>query len=577
MLKRFVCFVSVTVLLFTLLVSVSGADDGKLTQVYIDGDRIELDVPPQDTGYDYMMVPIRAVAEYLGAEVLWNEDKQGITLVTQKGTVTLIVGNNRLIRNEEVIQMWAPVIVTDGRSLIHYRCLEDCFDVHANWDKANDRVVITTDNSLYDVMQKGEMVIGIDGEFPPMGFMDENGKFAGFDVELAQEAAKRLGVDLTVKPIDWAYNLEELNSNHVDMIWNGMTVTEKRKEQMLFSDPYMEEGYVVVAKKDSQIVTREQLEEAQIGYLYSLRSFGFLDYDMGIDEEIRANLKEFDNEQELLRALDSGEIDAFFARKIDVQYNLMRNSDAYKPLGFLFNKENWAVAFRKNDIYLRNAVQKAIDEMKKDGTYHKILSKWFGEDRVNYISYDENHNLLYNGIAYRRCKDPNWRANEVGERLGAVSQWGDDLKFVHLSMEFEAGVFEVKDSGGAALHIYPPNSEFDALYLRSDIEVPELSLDNIDRIELTNDYMGYDHVVCDKGTTDKTVIHEFMSLLLFSENASVDTPYSSSKTVLLYSNAMPGCIYPILLYEKDGVSFVKFDGRLIILPEELLSRLGSVH
>ncbi len=528
MLKRFVCFVSVTVLLFTLLVSVSGADDGKLTQVYIDGDRIELDVPPQDTGYDYMMVPIRAVAEYLGAEVLWNEDKQGITLVTQKGTVTLIVGNNRLIRNEEVIQMWAPVIVTDGRSLIHYRCLEDCFDVHANWDKANDRVVITTDNSLYDVMQKGEMVIGIDGEFPPMGFMDENGKFAGFDVELAQEAAKRLGVDLTVKPIDWAYNLEELNSNHVDMIWNGMTVTEKRKEQMLFSDPYMEEGYVVVAKKDSQIVTREQLEEAQIGYLYSLRSFGFLDYDMGIDEEIRANLKEFDNEQELLRALDSGEIDAFFARKIDV-------------------------------------------------TYHKILSKWFGEDRVNYISYDENHNLLYNGIAYRRCKDPNWRANEVGERLGAVSQWGDDLKFVHLSMEFEAGVFEVKDSGGAALHIYPPNSEFDALYLRSDIEVPELSLDNIDRIELTNDYMGYDHVVCDKGTTDKTVIHEFMSLLLFSENASVDTPYSSSKTVLLYSNAMPGCIYPILLYEKDGVSFVKFDGRLIILPEELLSRLGSVH
>lgn len=421
------------------------------------------------------------------------------------------------------------------------------------------------------------MTIGIDGNFPPMGFMDENGQYTGFDVELAQESAKRLGIGLKIKTINWDDKLEELNNKNIDMIWSGMTVTEERWRQVLFSDPYIDEGYVLVAKKDSQIVTNDQLEKAKIGFLSSLNDYGFLDDDNVINNNMRDNLKEFRDEKVLLQALDAGEIDAFFARKIDTQYNLIKDSDKYKLLRFLFDKEDWAVAFRINDIYLRDAIQKTIDEMKKDGTYGEILSKWFGKDRVNHISYDENRNIIYNGNSYSQCEDINWRAGEISKRLGAVSQWGDYLKFYHFDMELEAGVSEVKGSKGIALHINPPNSEFDALYLRSDIKAPELTADNIDRIELTKGYMGYDHVTCNNGTTDKDTIKEFMNLILNAEAAKIDAPYSSRETVLLYSNALPGCFYPILLYEKDDLRFLEFDHKLVIISDELLNKLGNIH
>lgn len=153
MTKRLICLISFITLMFTLF-SVSYADDEKQTEVYVDGAKIEFDIQPQDTGYDYMMIPIRAVADHFGAEVSWDETEQSVTLLTQKGTITLTVGSNRLIRNEETIGMWTPAIMIDGRMLIHYRRLEDCFNVHTNWDTTNNIVTITTDNSFYDVMKK---------------------------------------------------------------------------------------------------------------------------------------------------------------------------------------------------------------------------------------------------------------------------------------------------------------------------------------------------------------------------------------------------------------------------------------
>ena len=209
-------------------------------------------------------------------------------------------------------------------------------------------------------------------------------------------------------------------------------------------------------------------------------------------------------------------------------------------------------------------------------TDNQMLMKWF-DINPSHISYDKDYNIIYNGNTYTRCDGSSWRAGEKGERLGAVSQWGDDLTFTHFGFEFEAGVFAVAGSNGAALHINPPNSEFDSLYLRRDISVPEISADSISRIEIFNEYMSYGHVVCDNGTTDKTVITEFIDLILNSQDANIAPPYSSGQTILLYSEEVPGCIYPVLLYEKDGVSFVEFEYKQVVLSRELLSKLGAAH
>ena len=95
----------------------------------------------------------------------------------------------------------------------------------------------------------GKIVVGLDDNFPPMGFKDENNDITGFDVDLAKEASKRLGREVEFKGIDWSSKEAELKSGRVDVLWNGLDITEKRKENMLFSDPYMDNRQIIFVKK----------------------------------------------------------------------------------------------------------------------------------------------------------------------------------------------------------------------------------------------------------------------------------------------------------------------------------------
>ena len=84
-----------------------------------------------------------------------------------------------------------------------------------------------------------KIVVGLDDNFPPMGFRDEKGQLVGFDIDLAKEAAKRLGVEVEFKPIDWNAKEAELTGKRVDALWNGLTITEERKKNNAFTAPYM--------------------------------------------------------------------------------------------------------------------------------------------------------------------------------------------------------------------------------------------------------------------------------------------------------------------------------------------------
>jgi ABC-type amino acid transport substrate-binding protein len=108
------------------------------------------------------------------------------------------------------------------------------------------------DGDLNGIKQKGKLVVGLDDSFPPMGFRDEKGEIVGFDIDLAKEAAKRLGVQVEFKPVDWDGVLLSLKNKDIDVIWNGLTITEERKKQITFSNVYLKNRQIIVVKKSSK-------------------------------------------------------------------------------------------------------------------------------------------------------------------------------------------------------------------------------------------------------------------------------------------------------------------------------------
>ena len=104
----------------------------------------------------------------------------------------------------------------------------------------------------------GTLIVGFDQDFPPMGFLGDNNEYTGFDLELAQEVAKRLGLEYQAQPIAWDAKDMELESGNIDCIWNGFTMTG-REDDYTWTEPYMENTQVFVVRNDSGIEGKDGL------------------------------------------------------------------------------------------------------------------------------------------------------------------------------------------------------------------------------------------------------------------------------------------------------------------------------
>lgn len=122
----------------------------------------------------------------------------------------------------------------------------------------------TGDDSLQKIKDKGEIILGLDVGFKPMGFYDDAGNIVGFDIDLAKEVASRLGVALKLQPIDWNSKEMELSAGNIDMIWNGMSITPERAESMNISKPYLNNRMVIVAAADSSIASKADLSGKKV-------------------------------------------------------------------------------------------------------------------------------------------------------------------------------------------------------------------------------------------------------------------------------------------------------------------------
>lgn len=229
---------------------------------------------------------------------------------------------------------------------------------------------------------KKKIVIGLDDSFPPMGFRDDKNNIIGFDIDMAKEAAKRMGVEVEFKPIDWASKEVELNGKRVDALWNGMNITEERKKNVLFSDPYMESKQLIFVPAGSSIKSAADLAGKVVGVQQA--SIG--DEVVEKDTKLKASLKDFKKYPDCVAAfmdLKAGRLDAVVTDEILGRYYMSKEPGKYVAIEQAMGEVGtYGVGFRKDDKELRDKVQKALDEMKKDGTSAKISEKWFGANIV---------------------------------------------------------------------------------------------------------------------------------------------------------------------------------------------------
>ena len=230
---------------------------------------------------------------------------------------------------------------------------------------------------------KGKIVVGLDDNFPPMGFKDEKNEIVGFDVDLAKEAAKRLGREIEFKAIDWSSKEAELKSGRVQILWNGLDITEKRKENMLFSDPYMDSQQVIFVRKGDTAITDEQsLAGKVIGTQSASTAEEYIDATDFYKKDVN-EVKKYPDFVATFMDLENGRLDAVVGDRIVGRYYMSKHPDKIEerniPIG---PKGELGIAFAKDNTALRDEVQKVMNEMKADGTAAKISEEWFQTNLV---------------------------------------------------------------------------------------------------------------------------------------------------------------------------------------------------
>ena len=237
------------------------------------------------------------------------------------------------------------------------------------------------DTSLTDLQAKGTMVVGIDDQFPPMGFVGDDGQLTGFDVELAKLVAKKLGVEADIQPINWDSKEMELNSGKIDVIWNGYTITADRIKEVEFTKPYLNNQQVLVVAKDSSIQKKADLEGKIVGAQVESAGLDALNADPELSGTV-AGIPEYDDYLMALMDLGTSRLDAVAIDKILIGYTMSKEPDKYRVLDESLSDEYYGIGCAKGAVAFREAIDKALDELYDDGSIADLSTKWFGENIV---------------------------------------------------------------------------------------------------------------------------------------------------------------------------------------------------
>lgn len=232
------------------------------------------------------------------------------------------------------------------------------------------------------VHQQKTVTIGIDDTFVPMGFRDKKGKLIGYDVEMAKAAFEKMGLKPKFQVIDWSMKETELNTGHIDAIWNGYTMTPERAKHAAFTKPYHEVNQVLLTKANSGINTPQDMHGKQLGVQSG--SVGFDDFNQNpkvLKQYLGTKPVQYDTFDKAINDVKVGRINAVLIDGDYAKYYLAHNhsNEPMKLVKINFPPDYDAVGLRKQDKTLREKLNKAIENLHHDGTEARLSKKYFGD------------------------------------------------------------------------------------------------------------------------------------------------------------------------------------------------------
>lgn len=236
-----------------------------------------------------------------------------------------------------------------------------------------NKVNVSTEKSSNETKK---FVVGFDAEYPPYGFIADDGSYKGFDLDLAAEFCKRAGYEFVAQPIDWDSKDLELNSGNIDCIWNGFTVTG-RENDYTWTFPYVDNSIVLVVRSDSSIKNKSDLAgKVVMGQAGSSAITALEEDDNAELTKSFKSLEQCPDYNSGFMNLETGMIDCLAVDIGVAKFHLNSSNGKYKQLSENLSSEQYAIGFKKGNTSLRDEVQNVISDMWKDGTFMNIAKNY---------------------------------------------------------------------------------------------------------------------------------------------------------------------------------------------------------
>lgn len=289
---------------------------------------------------------------------------------------------------EEIMKKITTVLMAAAMTMAMLAgCGSASTDQAASAEPAADTETATAEENQEETAgeaQEGDrttFTVGFDAEFPPYGYMDENGDYTGFDLDLAQEVCDRNGWELVKQPIDWDSKDMELSSGSIDCIWNGFTMNG-REDAYTWSVPYVDNSQVFVVKADAGISTQADLAGKIVGVQKDSSALAALEGDAADLAATFAEMNQYADYNTGFMDLEAGAIDALAVDIGVANYQIASRGDGYVIMDEKLATEQYGIGFLLGNEELKDQVEKTLLEMADDGTFTKIAEKYDLTDSV---------------------------------------------------------------------------------------------------------------------------------------------------------------------------------------------------
>ena len=226
---------------------------------------------------------------------------------------------------------------------------------------------------------QGKLTVGVDDSYPPMEFQDETGNRIGFDIDLANEIGKRLNMQVDFVSTSWGAIFTALEAKKFDCIISSLSITEKRKQSILFTQPYIANAQVIVVPNGNTSITKpEDLAGKRVGVqIGTTAEAAATEFQKTITF---ASIDPYETVIETFAEMKTGRLDAIIVDEVVARYYVTKDPSSYMLSGVKLAPEPIGIGFRLDETVLRDKVDLTITAMKADGTLGAISTKWFGDD-----------------------------------------------------------------------------------------------------------------------------------------------------------------------------------------------------